>query len=373
MPDNQNIFHSLENLKQENKKELRLWPKTDETKWELASWLKGIDKKLSDDLTTLSYDEIIKYSNIYLKWKKCNFKEINQIDHTKLKTFFKNKYLIISFDNKGLYISSSFWGKIKDSLFMLNGYTWKINTQKHGYIPFDQIKEYNNDFNTNLFKWNKLFNEINEQQYNKETTGNKETENKKPIDVILEKYVELSINLKESHNHFVSPPTKNYTKAMRLTAIEMIQNKELNYNDAKILWFIHEPIQQILSFKFNESNINTIKWQKESVKSVIKASLTVAQDLQKLKDKQNVKIIAKIENPIDSSNKELNRLINNNISRYYIVINWEEVPYRPIVNIINSLRSHPTKYKKIDFKYLLSIINNDDFDVNKYISTLYNV
>lgn len=77
-----------------------------------------------------SREEIISKSKSYLNYKQGNFEEIDQNEFPEEWVIYISKSTTIADDNEYLYISSSYWWWIKNSLFKLWWKQWKFKEKK---------------------------------------------------------------------------------------------------------------------------------------------------------------------------------------------------------------------------------------------------
>lgn len=116
---------------------------------ELQTLLKSTDKE----------EKINLFTRFVLVNKTVSFTEINEIDHTNNKLIvYKDKNMTISVDDDNfIYISSKWFGPIKDSFFTINNTKHK-GPKRHGAIHLVELKKWhkNHTQKTQIQKHNKL-------------------------------------------------------------------------------------------------------------------------------------------------------------------------------------------------------------------------
>ena len=87
-------------------------------------------------------------SKEYLDGKYINFTEVDEVDHNKddMETFYKDKTMTISlcneWDDSYIYITSSYFWRVKQSNFLIDG-EWGPGTTVHGKCNVKYVESYN--------------------------------------------------------------------------------------------------------------------------------------------------------------------------------------------------------------------------------------
>lgn len=76
--------------------------------------------------------------------KVADFEKIDVINHSDLIPLYKDRYMSMSVDKtfEKVYISSLWWGKIKDSHFTVSGFFGRTDTVIHGVFNISELKEW---------------------------------------------------------------------------------------------------------------------------------------------------------------------------------------------------------------------------------------
>ena len=78
-----------------------------------------------------------------LNGKKLDFTEIENVDHKSECVIYKDKSMTISIDGDLVYMSSTWWGQVKNSFFTLGGMKGPSKTKKHGKVNIHDSLPYN--------------------------------------------------------------------------------------------------------------------------------------------------------------------------------------------------------------------------------------
>lgn len=74
--------------------------------------------------------------------KRADFEEIDHVYHENNILIFSDKTMTISHDSTHVYMSSKWWGTVKNSLFTLDGMRGSTKLPKHGKVELNKIVEY---------------------------------------------------------------------------------------------------------------------------------------------------------------------------------------------------------------------------------------
>lgn len=81
-------------------------------------------------------------ANNLLTGKKADFLSIDHVDHNNNTLIYKDKSMTISHDGTTVYMSSTWWGNVKNSFFTLDGMKGSSKTLKHGKVEIKNISSY---------------------------------------------------------------------------------------------------------------------------------------------------------------------------------------------------------------------------------------
>ena len=91
-----------------------------------------------------------------LNKKRVDFNMVDSIDHAQNEIIYKDKTMTISILDRNLYMSSKWWGTVKNSFFTLDGMKGSSRVIKHGIASISDIGAFSPRDNVDIDRHNKV-------------------------------------------------------------------------------------------------------------------------------------------------------------------------------------------------------------------------